>query len=369
MGKHGFRFSLTLAAGLVFFIPPLRAEFVYVANSADKTIAGYSVGTDGTLTSVPGSPFPGLSGTISLTVEPRGRFLYALGVDASTLLGYHIENNGALSLIPGSPYAQTSPPQSISADPNGNFLYLANLPDTVSGYRIEPNGSLTPVPGSPFAAGYRPAAVVVEPKGEYVYEINASDSSVWGYHIESNGALVPAVDSPFAVGYPGYLVTPGVYMVPTLAKGELVYINNFELYVYSVQCQGALVQYPGLPVSDLGINGPGILLIDPKGEFAFMETQFANQPAPVLVTCKIGDQGELTPIPSTEIPAADLVSVAIDSTGAFLFLINSSTGLTVYGIRDDGSLTPVKGSPYVTGIGPKAVAVTPNARHSLVISH
>ena len=202
-----------------------------------------------------------------------------------------------------------------------------------------------------------------------MYEINVGDSTVWSYHIKANGALVPTVDSPFGVGYPTYLAYGPVYVVPTLAKGELVYIQNFELFVYSIQCQGALVQFPRLPLNNVALPGPDFLLIDPKGEFAFVVVRFANQLAPVLVTCKIGDQGDLTPIPSTEIPFSDVVSLAIDSSGAFLYLINGSNGLTIYGVGDDGSLTPVKGSPFPTGIDPKAVAVTPNPRHPVALSH
>jgi len=368
MGKDGFRFLLMLTASLVFLIPALRAEFLFVANGQDKTISGYSVGSDGTLKLVPGSPFPGLSSEVSLAVDPRGRFLYALGIGTGPILGYNIESNGALTPVLGSPFAQALSPQAFAVDPFGKFLYIANLRDNVSGYRIEGNGGLVPIPGSPFAAGYLPAGVVVEPKGEYVYEINLGDSTVWGYHIEKDGALVPTVDSPFGVGYPTYFALPPVYVVPTLAKGELVYVMNFQLQVYRIQCQGALVQFPGQPLN-VPVSGPGVLVVDPKGEFAFIVTVFANQLNPVLVTCKIGDNGDLTPIPSTQIPASDLVSLAVDSTGAFLFVINSSNGLTVYGVGDDGSLTPVKGSPYPTGVGPKAVVVTPNPRHPLALSH
>jgi len=368
MGNHGLKLLLSLTTGFGLSTLSSGTEFIYTDNTADKTISGYSVGADGSLTPVPGSPFPGLSGTLALTIEPRGRFLYVLGISASTLLGYRIESNGALTAIPGSPFAQSSSPQSIAADPTGKFLYIANLRDSVSAYQIDTNGALTSVPGSPFAAGYLPTDVVVEPKGEYVYELNLGDSTVWGYHIESNGALVPTVDSPFGVGYPTYLSYLPDYIVPTFAKGELVYIMDFRLQVYSIQCRGALVQFPGLPLN-VPVYQPSSLLIDPKGEFAFVIAQFANQLNPVLVTCRIGDQGDLTPIPSTEIPGTQISALAIDSSGAFLFLINGGNGVTVYGVGDDGSLTPVKGWPFATGNSPSALALTPNSRHPLALSH
>lgn len=83
--------------------------FVYVANQYDGAISGFSIalGT-GTITPVPGSPFPTLgSAPYAITVDPTGRFLY-------------------------------------TADANFN-----SSPDVISAFTINPaTGALTPVAGT-----------------------------------------------------------------------------------------------------------------------------------------------------------------------------------------------------------------------------
>src|SRR5258707_612880 len=47
----------TLRIGFVSVAAPLRAKFAYVANQNDNNVSAYSIGANGTLTPVPGSPF------------------------------------------------------------------------------------------------------------------------------------------------------------------------------------------------------------------------------------------------------------------------------------------------------------------------
>jgi hypothetical protein len=109
-----------LAVGFVCLAAPLRAQFAYVANDASNNVSAYSIGANGALTPVPGSPF-------------------AAGIQ----------------------------PVSVAVDPTGKFAYVANLRQNlggnVSAYNIGANGALTPVPGSPFAAGINPESVAITP--------------------------------------------------------------------------------------------------------------------------------------------------------------------------------------------------------------
>src|SRR5258705_6712773 len=51
-----------LAIGFVCLAAPLRAQFVYVANESGNNVSAYSIGANGALTPVPGSPFTTLPG-------------------------------------------------------------------------------------------------------------------------------------------------------------------------------------------------------------------------------------------------------------------------------------------------------------------
>ena len=52
----------TLAIGFVWLAAPLRAQFAYVANGTSNNVSAYSIGANGALTPVPGSPFAAGSG-------------------------------------------------------------------------------------------------------------------------------------------------------------------------------------------------------------------------------------------------------------------------------------------------------------------
>src|ERR1700730_17811745 len=52
---------------------PLRPQFVYVANFYSNLVSAYSIGSNGALTPVPGSPFgeDAAVGPVSVAVTPR----------------------------------------------------------------------------------------------------------------------------------------------------------------------------------------------------------------------------------------------------------------------------------------------------------
>src|SRR5439155_8499832 len=51
-------------------------KFLFVTNWYDQTIAVFTIGTNGALTPVSGSPFPVTAGSLQIT--PNGKFLYTL---------------------------------------------------------------------------------------------------------------------------------------------------------------------------------------------------------------------------------------------------------------------------------------------------
>ena len=62
----------TLAIGFVCLESPLRAQFAYVANNGSGNVSTYSIGANGALTPVPGSPFA--AGTAQLSGRgPHGQ--------------------------------------------------------------------------------------------------------------------------------------------------------------------------------------------------------------------------------------------------------------------------------------------------------
>ncbi len=132
-------------------------NFVYLVAGA--RIEGYRVGSNGTLTALPGSPFPAPSSIVSLAVSPTADLLFTANGTANSASSYAIDRtSGALTLVVGSPFAAGENPTWIATDPIGRYAVVANEGDIVGGadstsvYVVDPStGVLIPVAGSPFA--------------------------------------------------------------------------------------------------------------------------------------------------------------------------------------------------------------------------
>ena len=178
--------STTLASSLFGFFETIptqpivhpSSKFVYVPYSGANIIpppappggiAGFALGADGTLTTLPGSPFA--SGTdfgssagtgFSVAViDPAGAHLYA--ESQSEVYGFNIDQNlGELTPIAGaSPFARGTF-MTLAFDPSGRYLFVSQ-PGGVSVYSVGANGVPVIVPNSPFAMGGEITSLVAIP--------------------------------------------------------------------------------------------------------------------------------------------------------------------------------------------------------------
>ena len=137
-----------------------------------------------------------------------GGYLYVAGYDSSTNLGYVFGfttgSDGTLSAIPGFPIQVGSQPSSVTSDKTGTYLYLTDAKqNVVYGFQIA-GGALTALSGSPYGTGAAPSAVVVDATTKYAVVANGQDSNVTVYSINS-GALTQlntytAGTQPVAIG-------------------------------------------------------------------------------------------------------------------------------------------------------------------------
>jgi len=208
IGSNG---SLTLITGSPFktghepfgITVDQNGKFVYVCNSMSNNVWGYHIESTGGLRRISGDPFAVGSSASFIALDPTGSFAY---VSASS--GLKIESvaqNGALTLIG---HTKVGRPNSLAVDPTGKFLYVADdATNSLAAYSIDSSGSLTPLPNSRFATGSSPFGVVVDRTGTFVYVTNYGDNSVSGYRIGSNGGLSQLSGSPFAAGTNPYRLT------------------------------------------------------------------------------------------------------------------------------------------------------------------
>jgi 6-phosphogluconolactonase len=97
------------------------------------------------------------------------------------VLVYSIGSNGALTQVPGSPFALGVVGNSLSVDPTGKFLYISATNDTIAAYRIGFDGTLTAVEGSPFAVqGVSSGLSTIDPTGKFLYAAGSGGTSGGG---------------------------------------------------------------------------------------------------------------------------------------------------------------------------------------------
>jgi 6-phosphogluconolactonase (cycloisomerase 2 family) len=118
--------------------------------------------SDGSLTPVPGSPFPsGGSSTINaLTLNPNNQELLTSDVFNSEVSSLAVGQDGSLQPVPGSPFAADDWVGSIATTRSGKFVYTSLFAQgRVDGWMIMTDGTLRPIPGRPFSTGQPGAGV------------------------------------------------------------------------------------------------------------------------------------------------------------------------------------------------------------------
>jgi 6-phosphogluconolactonase (cycloisomerase 2 family) len=176
----------------------------------------FAIGSDGSLTTSGGSPFPTGGTPGGMTVSPDGRFLAVALPDPHTLRGtvamFAIAaDDGRLTPVPGSPFPNGGlggNPGGVDIDCASARLFVGEADSSgtvVDVFTIASNGTLTPVSGSPFIeqAGVDSNFVLLDPDGGRLFVSHEANDSVTVFDVQSNGSLMPISGSPFPVGNAG----------------------------------------------------------------------------------------------------------------------------------------------------------------------
>jgi 6-phosphogluconolactonase len=195
-----FTFASLTAPNPQFLAVSPTAAALYVSNGAAGTISAFSIGGNGVLTEIAGSPFTAGANITGLRIDPKGQFLYAADTGNSRIAAFSIAASGALAPVAGSPFATDLGPVSLAVDSTSTFLFSANQAGaTISVFKIA-SGVLTPI-GTPMAlvssGSPLPSFVTVDPSNTFLYVANQGTRSVAGFTIHSDGTLTPLELSPF----------------------------------------------------------------------------------------------------------------------------------------------------------------------------
>ncbi len=188
--------SVTSSQGKAPISVTANAGLVYVLDNGTATIpgniAGFSLGSGGALTFIPGSIQP-LSGPANTSPEQigfsnHGSVLVVTEKAAGTIDTYTVGR----SAIPSGPTMT----QSNSAGPYGfaftskGYLILSEAAaGTLSSYSVSDSGSLRTLSGSLPDFGLAPCWVAVSPNGQFVYTSNAHGGTISAYSVSETGTM------------------------------------------------------------------------------------------------------------------------------------------------------------------------------------
>jgi 6-phosphogluconolactonase len=117
-----------------------------------------------------------------LASDPSSKFLFVCEFNTG-LRVFSIGTNGTLNEVSGSPYTTGTGPTGVTLDPTGSYVYVANKgSNNISAFTLTAaSGKLAVISGSPFSSGGQlPIALVNENQKKYLAAINSGSNGSSG---------------------------------------------------------------------------------------------------------------------------------------------------------------------------------------------
>jgi 6-phosphogluconolactonase len=354
-----------------------RLAFMYVVGEGDNAIRGLAESTVGDLSSLAVPSFPTNPRPVSIALHPSKNFLYVPNLTSNTVSGFNIDHvSGVLSpigtAVPPTPACASpsvcSNPIGIGINSAGTFLFLLNqgstapaAPASISVFSIDPaRGLLTPIAGSPFAfaslSASNPQFLAMSPNASFLYVSNGALSTISVFSIGANGALSEISGSPFSAGAGATVAGLAID-----SKGQFLYAAdsaNNKIMSFSIAASGSLAPVAGSPFATGA--APVAIALDATGSFLYS----ANRDSGNVSAFKT-NSGTLTEVsgsPYGLVPSGtpQPAFLTVDVSNTFLYVGNvGTTSISAFGIKAaDGTLTPLKNSPFQQGIEPVWIVTT-----------
>jgi hypothetical protein len=117
--------ATAVASGFVFASAAEAKQFAYEPDVGTTGVAALSVGSNGALATLPGSPFAtGGEGVEGLAITADAKRLYTASVASPAhIFGFTINADGTLAPIPGATKVIGATAYGVAITPNGKFVY------------------------------------------------------------------------------------------------------------------------------------------------------------------------------------------------------------------------------------------------------
>jgi 6-phosphogluconolactonase len=357
MHRHATLLAFTFATFLVASASASAssvAGHVYVNDNTTgtNTIAGFARHADGSLTPLPGSPFPaGGAGTGAplgsqgaLQESANGRYILAVDAGSNQISVLRIKRDGALELVDVVSSGGATP---VSIAVHGRLVYAANggkAATNYTGFRLGPHGRLHPIADSTVSIpdASSPGDVLFNSAGTNLVGTRVGTSLIDSFAVGRDGRLTAAPGSPFAAQAPGPF---GSEFSP--ANPADLYVSNAHggtnagsVSAFSVSDNGTLGSIGASPFADQQ-TAPCWVEITHDGRFLFT----VNTASLSISRYVINGDGSLRLLGSTPFRhAAKPFDARLSPDGGTLFAEDGSGLISAFAVHG-GDLTELPSSP------------------------
>ncbi len=354
------------------FSPVVGHVYLDDNTAGTNTIGAFDRHADGSLTPMPGSPFPaggagtgaGLPSQGALQFSSDGRYLLAVDAGSSQISVLRVGWDGSLQLVPGGVVSSGGlTPVSIAV--HWGLVYVANsgaVNPNFTGFTLSPFGQLQPLAGStvPVTNGYQPDDVLFNSIGNTLVGNLTGSSQIESFSVGFNGLLTAAPGSPLAAQGAGPF---GSEFRPTdpfqlfVSNAHNVGAGTGTVSAFNVAWDGALSPIGGSPFAD-GQTAPCWVEISHDGQFLFT----VNTGSGDISRYWIAPNGALTLLGSTPVSATGgvgAVDARLSPDGRTLYVNESRVGEVGAFAVNGGNLTelPSSPTPLPAGATPAGIVV------------
>ena len=317
------------APGLVggFDSPVVGHVYVNDNTGGENSVAAFDRHADGTLTPIPGSPFPaggagtgaGIGSQGALQESADGKYLLAVDAGSGQISVLRIRPDGGLRPVSGGPVSSGGA-EPVSVAVNGDLVYVANGgsgANNYTGFTLNRGGHLRALAGSTIVLpeGSEPGDVLFNPAGTNLVGVRIKTSLIDSFAVGADGRLSAAPESPIAAQGPGPF---GSEFRPT--DPDQLFVSNAH-------------------------GGAG---------------------AGTVSAFDVAANGALSSIGSSPFPDHETAPcwIEISHDGRFLFTTNTASGtISRYAIASDGSLELLGSTPFKrAGSGPLDARLAPDGQ-------
>jgi 6-phosphogluconolactonase len=318
---------------------PMNFVVVY-SRAADGTLTEtQSVPTGGSgVTSSPPFGFPVTDSQGAVMVSPDRRFLFAVNAGSDTVSSFSLGPHG-IALVDQAPSGGDNP-ISIAVNQRGVMYVLNTLSDSIAGLRVSPGGSLTPIAGSirTFGSGAIPAQVGFNPTGDVLAVTEQESNQISTWVVAPDGTPGPTVTNASTGNVPfGFAFNATGDLFATNADIPASSASTYEVD----RTTGVLTPIDFAPALTLSACWA---VITNSNRYAFTSSPLDQ----AISSFRINPDGTIVLLdPQAGTTTGLALDEALSPDSKFLYVVNpadlmfTSSGIDIFAVNVDGTLTPV----------------------------